>query len=264
MSDRAYTSAQTLFASLVAVFLVLPILIMIPVSFSATDVLQIPWNGTSLHWYESAFTDAKWRAALVTSLYVASMTMLASGVLGLSAAVGISNSSSGVAKGLQAFFVAPIIVPVVVFAIGIYIVLVRLHVSGSLLGLVLAHTVIATPFVTTTVNTSLQGLDVNLRSASLGLGASAIRTFYRITLPLVTSGLLSGLVLAFVISWDEVILAIFLTTPTMVTAPALIWQHVKYNITPEIAAVGTVLISVSLLLLGAAHVIRSVWSAPKH
>jgi putative spermidine/putrescine transport system permease protein len=249
MQTTLFGFARGLVVALTALFLVAPIFIIVPVSLTGSTVLQLPWDGISLRWYQSALANPLWRNAIWNSAVVACCTMTLSAGIGTLAAVGIAESSNRIAKILRSFFIAPIVAPVIVLAIGIYMVLVRIHMSGTMLGLVVAHSVLATPFVVVTVLSALQGMNPNLQLASLGLGASRVRTFLRITVPLLFPAILSGSVLAFVISWDEVVVAIFLTTPRLTTAPVLIWQYVKFNITPEIAAVGTMLVLVSIAVL---------------
>jgi putative spermidine/putrescine transport system permease protein len=147
------------------------------------------------------------------------------------------------------------VTPVIVLAVGIYMVFVRWGLSGTLLGLALAHTVLATPFVIVSVSASLQMLNPNLELASLGLGAGPVRTFRRVTLPLIMPGALSGAIFAFITSWDEVVVAIFLTNASLRTIPVVIWSQVRAEMDPTMAAVGTILIVVSALGLGLIHLL---------
>ncbi|WP_018099278.1 ABC transporter permease [Sinorhizobium meliloti] len=233
--------------ALVAFYLVLPILIIIPMSFSPTEFLELPWQGLSLRWYQAALANTRWHSAFADSALIAIATMVLAGVLGVAAALALSKSQSATAKLLAGLYMAPVTTPIVVLAIGLYMVLIRTSLSGSMYSLVIGHTVIALPYVFITTLTSLRLMSRNLVDASLSLGVGPIRTFFWVTFPLLRPALLAGLVLAFVVSWDEVELAIFLSTPGTVTAPVLLWQSIRFNVTPEIAAVGSMLIIVSLL-----------------
>lgn len=255
----ASAMGRTLFwvlVTLVGVFLLLPILVTIPISFTASRSIQFPPSGFSLRWYENILSSDVWVGATITSLKVATLTAAFSVVLGTAAALGLQRSSIPGKAFLNALVLSPLVTPVIVLAVGIYMVFVRLGLSGTLLGLALAHTVLAVPFVVVSVTASLQMLNPNLELAGLGLGAGPWRTFRRITLPLILPGVVSGAIFAFITSWDEVVVAIFLTNASLRTVPVVIWSEVRADLDPTMAAVGTVLILISALGLGAVHMLR--------
>lgn len=245
-----------IFVTLVGVFLLLPVLVTIPISFTASRSIQFPPSGFSFRWYENILSSDLWVGATITSLKVATLTALLSVVLGTAAALGLQRSSIPGKALLNALVLSPLVTPVIVLAVGLYMAFVRLGLSGTLLGLALAHTVLAVPFVVVSVTASLQMLNPNLELAGLGLGAGPWRTFRRITLPLILPGVVSGAIFAFITSWDEVVVAIFLTNASLRTVPVVIWSEVRAELDPTMAAVGTVLIVISALGLGAVYMLR--------
>jgi putative spermidine/putrescine transport system permease protein len=247
--------AHWIFTALVGAFLLLPMLITVPISFTDSRSIQFPPTGFSLRWYENIVSSDVWTSATITSLKVAVLTSIFSVVLGTSAALALQRAKLPGKALINALVLSPLVTPVIVLAVGIYMVFVRWGLSGTLLGLALAHTVLATPFVIVSVSASLQMLNPNLELASLGLGAGPVRTFRRVTLPLIMPGALSGAIFAFITSWDEVVVAIFLTNASLRTIPVVIWSQVRAEMDPTMAAVGTILIVVSALGLGLIHLL---------
>jgi putative spermidine/putrescine transport system permease protein len=156
----------------------------------------------------------------------------------------------------RALLLSPLVTPVIVLAIGTFMVFARWGLAGTYAGLIIAHSVLALPFVVVSVSASLQTLNPNLELAGLGLGAGPWRTFLRITLPLILPGMVAGAVFAFITSWDEVVTAIFLTTTTLRTIPVLVWGQVRTELSPAVAAVGTILIAISASGLAASLFVR--------
>jgi putative spermidine/putrescine transport system permease protein len=157
---------------------------------------------------------------------------------------------------LRAIVLSPLVSPVIVLAVGVFMVFARWGLSGTLLGLVIAHTVLALPFVVVSVTATLHGVNPNLELAALGLGARPWRTFRRITLPLIMPGVVTGAIFAFITSWDEVVIAIFMTTTSLRTVPVLVWGQMRTEISPAVAAVGTILIAISAAGLAAVSLLR--------
>ena len=201
-------------------FLILPILIIVPLSFSSGTFLTFPLPGVSLRWYEEFFASAPWQLALRNSLIVASATTVIATVLGTLAALGLTRARLPGQTLLLGLIVSPMVVPLVIVAVGVYFAYAPFGLTGSLLGLTLAHTALAVPFVVITVSATLQGFDPNQARAGASLGASPAVVFFRIVLPLILPGVVSGALFAFVTSFDEVVVALFLTGPGERTLPS--------------------------------------------
>jgi len=238
--------------AVVVVFLIAPMLIIVPMSFSASNELRFPPTGFSTRWYERFFADPLWTNAAVTSLEVGFATVIVSTVLGTLAALGLTRGRYPARVIVNGLILSPLVVPVVIIAIGMYFVFVDWRIAGTLPGLVAAHSVLAIPFVIVNVSVSLRTLDRNLELAAQNLGANPWRTFRRITFPLILPGIAAGAAFAFITSWDEVVVAIFLSSPLVRTLPVVMWSQVRSVIDPTIAAVATIVMlvtTVSLLLI---------------
>lgn len=234
---------------LTLLFLILPILVIIPLSFSDSSFLSYPMPGFSLRWYQNLWQSDEWMRAAKNSFIVAPMATLIATVLGTLAAVGL-NKADFPGKGLlMAILISPMVVPVVVVGVGVYFFFAQIGLSESYTGLILAHAALGAPFVVTTVAATLQGFNHNLVRASLSLGASPLRTFFRITLPVIAPGLISGALFAFATSFDEVVITLFIAGPGQSTLPRQMFAGIRENISPTIAALATILIVFSTCLL---------------
>jgi putative spermidine/putrescine transport system permease protein len=260
MTERLMGSAGRIGLALigvsVALFLVVPTLIVIPMSFNPDRILEFPPAGFSLRWYEQVFADPAWRTSLVNSLEAASMTAVLATAFGTATAYGLVRGRFRGRMLIAGLTLAPLVVPTVIVAIGMFAVYVRWKLTGSLLGVVIAHTTLAMPFVIVTVATSLRTMDVNLEAAARGLGARRWQTFRRVTLPLTLPGVAAGALFAFVTSWDEVVISLFLTSAKFVTLPVQMWTQVREVVDPTVAAVSTMLLTVTLTLGGLALLVR--------
>lgn len=237
------------FNLLALLFLVLPILVIIPLSFSDSTFLSYPMPGYSMRWYENLFHSEAWIRAAKNSFIVAPMATLIATVLGTLAAVGL-NKAEFPGKGLlMAVLISPMVVPAVVVGVGVYIFFAEIGLADSYTGLILIHAALGAPFVVTTVSATLQGFNYNLVRASQSLGASPLRTFFRITLPVIAPGLISGALFAFATSFDEVVITLFVAGPNQTTLPRQMFTGIRENISPTIAALATILIIFSTCLL---------------
>ncbi|MEM7534154.1 MAG: ABC transporter permease [Chloroflexota bacterium] len=245
-----------IFSVLAVIFLILPTLIIIPMSFSSGRTLKFPPPGYSLRWYENLFTSPIWTDSAVSSLQVAIFTVIVATVLGTIAALGLTRSQFTGKNLIQTIILSPLIIPLVIVAVGMFSVFVRWRIAGSILALVAAHTVLAIPFVVINVMASLRTLDRNLELASANLGAGPLRTFWYITLPLISPGALAGALFAFITSWDEIVIAIFLTSPTLRTLPVVMWTQVRTEVDPTIAAAATLLTLVTVILFTISSLLR--------
>ena len=249
--------ALLLLSVIVLLFLALPILVIVVVSFSSAAYLTFPPPAFGLRWYRAYLDSAAWLNATGLSLAVAAAVVVLSTILGTLAALGMTRLP-GAARGLVAGLVlSPLIVPTIVVAIGMYYAFSRYGLVGSRIGLVLAHTCLAVPFVVTSVSASLAGFDRRLEQAARSLGASPWGAFRQITLPLIRPGIVVGALFAFITSFDELIVALFLSGSGAVTLPRRMWDDLRFAIDPTIAAVSTLTIVLTVVLLGGAHLLRT-------
>ena len=242
--------------ALTVFYLLAPTLVIIPMSFTEASILSFPPQGFSLQWYEEMFTDRQWSSGMVNSLQVAVLTTILATVLGTLAALGLTRGRFPGRSLVNGFVLTPLIVPVVIIAIGMFSVFVQWRIAGSLLGLVVAHTALAMPFVIVNVGASLRTMDRNLELAAANLGADPRRTFTRITLPIILPGVVAGAIFAFITSWDEVVVAIFMTSARFRTLPVEMWEQVRQVVDPTVAAVATTLLVVTTALLLLLLVVR--------
>ncbi|OWW21777.1 ABC transporter permease [Noviherbaspirillum denitrificans] len=256
LTERAWFFILRGLNGLTLLFLVLPILVIVPLSFSESTFLSYPMPGVSLRWYQNLFESEEWMRAAKNSFIVAPAATLIATVLGTLAAVGL-NKAEFRGKGLvMAVLISPMVVPVVVVGVGVYLFFADIGLSESYIGLILAHAALGAPFVVTTVAATLQGFNHNLVRASLSLGASPLSTFFRITLPVIAPGLVSGALFAFATSFDEVVITLFVAGPGQSTLPRQMFSGIRENISPTIAALATILIVFSTCLLLALEWLR--------
>lgn len=236
-------------AALVILFLFLPMLIVVVLSFSSLSYLTFPPPSFSARWYEGLPSNPEWPHALWSSLKVGVPVAMLSVVFGVCAALVATRARVFWRSGFSALVAAPMMVPHIILAIGVYPTMVDAGLSGTFAAIVLAHTVIAMPFVFITVRASLQGYSATLELAAMTLGASWWVSFRRITIPMVLPGIVVGAIFAFTASFDELMLSLFLTTPETNTLPRVIWAHLSYQLSPDIAAVATLVLVLSCLLV---------------
>lgn len=234
-----------LWCVLVVIWLMAPILVIIPLGFSDAQSFKFPPEGWSLRWYSKFFSDPAWSEALVTSLVIAVLVMVVTTIVGTAAAYALDRGNLPGKNVLSALLLAPMIVPGIVTAVAILGVFIRWNLNGTLLGFVLAHTVIALPFTFVAITASLRSFDRKLERAAISLGGDPWYTFRRVTLPLVLPGVLSGAVFAFVTSLDEVVIALYLQTPDLRTLPVQMFNSVTIDVDPTIAAASTIILVVT-------------------
>ncbi len=231
-------------------FLLIPIIAIVPVSFSGGSSLSYPLPGFSLRWYREVFKSATLATMLWNSLFVAFFTTIFATVLGTMAAYGLTFTSFRFKNVIVGLLLTPMVVPLVITALAFYLAFAKLNILGSYAGIILAHTVLATPFVLVTVMATLQGFDRNLVRAALSLGAWPLPTFMTITLPLIFPGVLAGAIFAFVTSFDEIVVALFVSSPSTKTLPIELYAGLREQLTPAIIAIATLLIVFSVAFLG--------------
>ena len=233
-----WTNWQT---GIVLAFLIAPVLAIIPLSFNAGSYFSYPMTGFSLRWYEKALLNPDWQRAFLNSLGIGAMATLIATVLGTLAALGLSRSSFPWRSVIMPLLISPMIIPVVVVAVGFYMVFAPLGLTDSYAGVVLAHAALGTPFVVITVTASLLSFDRNLVRAAAGLGAPPWTAFRRVTLPLISPAVATGAIFAFATSFDEVVVILFIGGPSQRTVPRQMWSGIREAIDPSILAVATLL-----------------------
>ncbi len=228
-----------IFAIVVAILLVGPALVLIPLSFTADASFVFPPRDYSMRWYENFFSSRDWMEALSASLKIAFVTTIAATLIGGLAAFGIVRGRSRAASLAEALILVPRVVPAVIVAVAVYAVFLRSGLSSTYTGFVLAHTALAIPFVVLMVSAGIRNFDERLELAAASLGSSPIRRFFRVTLPLVWPGIASGAVLAFITSFDEVIVSLFLQGAFLRTLPVVMFSSIQDRIDPTIAVAST-------------------------
>lgn len=259
MHDSRFHAGRWLFytfCTMIFLFLILPVFVIIPISFSSARFLQFPPEGFSLQWYGEYFTSRTWVSATVLSFEVGILTMLFATILGTLASLALARSNFKGKKIIYALLLSPLIIPFIIVAVSLYYFFSKLHLIGSMWALVLAHIALALPFVVVNVTATLQGFDITLERAAFSLGASRLVTFFRVTFPLIRPGVITGALFAFITSFDEVVIAIFLSGARAVTLPKQMWDGIRIAINPTISAVASLLIAFSILLLLGAEILR--------
>ena len=244
------------FAGAVLVFLIAPIGVIVPLSFSAGSFLHFPLPGLSLRWYEDFFSSELWLPALKNSLIVGTGATLVATTLGTLAAFGFWRARFPLRRLLFGILLAPLVVPVVIVAVGVYFAFAKVGLVDGYLGLMLAHAALGAPFVLVTVLSTLSGFDRNLLNAAASLGAPPWLTFRRVALPIIFPGVFAGALFAFATSFDEVVVALLLTGPGQRTLPRQMFAGINDNISLTITAAGTLLILLACVLLVVAEALR--------
>lgn len=241
---------------LILLFLVLPILVVMPLSFNAEPYFTYPMAGWSTRWYEEFFQSEEWKLALKNTLIVGFASTVVATVLGVLASLGLMHPKLKGRVWITGILVSPMIVPVIITAVGVYFAFSPLGLTNSLLGLTLSHAALGVPFVVVTVTATLAGFNENLTRAGRNLGASPMTVFLRIKLPIIAPGVVSGGLFAFATSFDEVVVALFLTAADQRTVPRQMWSGVREQLSPTILAVATVLVAMSIGLLVTLELLR--------
>lgn len=237
------------FCAAVLFYLIAPILAVIPLAFNKDPFFTYPIHAVSLKWFWAFFHDQIWQISLRNSIVVGTAATLISTSLGTLAAVGLSRPNLPGRALIMALLVSPMIVPVVIAAVGMYFFYSTLGLANTLLGIMLAHAALGTPFVVITVTATMVGFDQSLVRAARNLGASPLSAFWRVTLPVIWPGILSGALFAFATSFDEVVIVLFLGGVEQRTIPRQMWVGLREQLSPTILAVAVMLITISVLML---------------
>ncbi len=295
--ERLWRRSYLVICGLIFLFLIAPILIVIPLSFNAepyftftAKMLSFDPTGYSMRWYDLLLTfgmtapdaardsswwadvwnNATWVRAAKNSIIIGFFSTILATVLGTLAALGLSRAEMPYRKTIMAILISPMIVPVIITATGLFFFYSNpcgviawagvepacFRLTGKYLGVVLAHATLGIPFVIITVTATLIGFDQSLIRASASLGASPSTTFFKVIMPLILPGVVSGALFAFVTSWDEVVMVIFLGAPDQQTLPRQMWNGIREQISPAILSVATILVIISILLLATVELLR--------
>lgn len=238
-------------------FLVLPTIIIVPMSLSDTAYLKFPPGGITLEWYSAYFSDADWMSSTWFSVKIAAATATTATVVGTMTALAVAKGDPPFKGAIQAMALGPLIVPHVVLGVALYLVFSPLHLTGTFVGFLIAHTVLAVPFVVITVTAALQRLDPALELAALNCGASRLQAFFLITMPNIAPGIAGGAVFAFLASFDEATVAFFISDAGGKPIGRKMFEDIDFNLTPVIAAASTVFVVASLLLIAVARLVSS-------
>ena len=281
--ERAWAWAYRVICGLILLFLIAPILIVIPLSFNAEPyftftekMLALDPDGYSLRWYDTLFTfgmqapdgvrdggwwadawnNAHWIRAAKNSIIIGFFSTLLATALGTLAALGLSRPEMPFRSAVMAILISPMIVPIIITATGLFFFYSWTGLAGSYVGVIMAHATLGIPFVIITVTATLVGFDHSLTRAAASLGASPTTAFFRITMPLILPGVISGALFAFVTSFDEVVVVLFVAAHDQQTIPRQMWNGIREQISPAILAVATILVVVSIALLTTVELLR--------
>jgi len=231
------------------IFLLFPLLTIIPLSFNSGEFMHYPLQGLSLQWYEDFFSSEEWRRAVKNSIIVGFFATILATVLGTVAAVGINRADFPGKQLLLALLISPMMIPLVITALSLYLFYARLGLNDTYVGLILAHAILGMPFVLITVSATLQSFDTNLIRAGTSLGASPFQVFPHIIMPNISPGIASGAMFAFATSLDEVVVVLFVAGPEHRTLPRQMFAGIREHLSPTILAAATVLIVVAGLFM---------------
>ena len=250
---------------LVFFFLIAPLFVILPLSFNAEQyihfskgMIALDPDAFSLRWYEDMIYGTKnpWRLATKNSLIIAFFATIGSTILGTVAALGLSSRHMPYKAAFMALLISPMIVPLIISGTAIFFFMAKVGLAATHTGIILSHIILGTPFVVITVTATLTGFDHSVTRAASSLGSNPVNTFMKITLPLILPGVISGALFAFVTSFDEVVVVLFLAGLENTTIPIQMWVGLREQLSPTIMAVATCLIIMSTLILVSAELLR--------
>ena len=261
--QKAWFYGFRVLCGLIFFFLIAPIIIIIPLSFNAEDfftftpgMLALDPEAYSLDHYRDFFYNPNWQQPLWNSIRIAPAATVLSVALGTLAAIGLSQSHVPFQGAIMAILISPMIVPLIISAAGMYFFYSRIGLQGTYLGVVLAHAALGIPFVIITVTATLVGFDKSLTRASASLGADPVTTFFKVQMPLILPGVISGGLFAFITSFDEVVVVLFVGSAGQKTLPWQMFTGLREQISPTILAAATILVAISILLLTVVELLR--------
>ncbi|MES9901161.1 MAG: ABC transporter permease [Sedimenticola sp.] len=261
--ERSWYYSYRVICALIFIFLIGPILVIIPLSFNAEpyftftqEMLSLDPAGYSLRWYEDFFGSEVWMESIKNSFIIGIAATILATVLGTIAALGLSRPQMPFRTLIMSILISPMIVPLIISAAGMFFFYSKVNLAQTFIGVVLAHTALGIPFVVITVTATLSSFDNTLTRAAAGMGATPAFAFRKVVLPLVTPGVVSGALFAFITSFDEVVIVIFLAGVNQRTIPLQMWSGIREQISPTILAVATILVAISIALLTVLELLR--------
>ena len=275
-TQRTYYYAYLFFCFLVFFFLIAPLVAIIPISFSKSPFMlftegMLAWppdpEAWSLRWYrymigiceDKVLTTPcgnKWMRGTVNSFFVGSISTLLATALGTLAALGLSRPHMPFKGLIMSILISPMIVPLIITAAGMFFFYAKINLVYTFTGIILAHVALSTPFVVITVTATLVGFDTNMTKASQSLGARPMRTFFKVIMPLILPGVISGALFAFITSFDEVVIVMFMASLDQLTIPKQMWAGIRQEISPVILCMATCLVALSIFLLTTVELLR--------
>ncbi|MEH6404815.1 MAG: ABC transporter permease [Sneathiella sp.] len=248
---------------LILLFLIAPILVIIPLSFNSEPyfsftegMMSLDPDAFSMRWYEDIINNKQWIHSAKNSVIIAFFATIIATVLGTVAALGLSRPEMPYRGAIMGLLISPMIVPLIISGAGMYFFYSKVGLSQTMVGMVLAHAALGTPFVVITVTATLTGFDQSLIRAANNLGATPTYAFFKVTMPLIMPGMISGGLFAFITSFDEVVVALFLSGFEQRTIPRQMWSGIREQISPTILAVATILVLISIALLATLELLR--------
>ena len=276
--QRTYYYAYLFFCAVVFFFLVEPLIAIVPISFSVSPFMvftegMLAWppdpEAWSLRWYRNMIGDCsaevvsstvpcstKWMKGTVNSFYIGIIATFIATVLGTMAALGLSRPHMPYKALIMSILISPMIVPLIITAAGMFFFYARINLVYTFTGVILAHVALATPFVVITVTATLVGFDMNMVKAAQSLGAKPMRTFFKVIMPLILPGIISGALFAFITSFDEVVIVMFMASIDQLTIPKQMWAGIRQEISPVILCMATCLVILSIVLLTTVELLR--------
>ena len=276
--QRTYYYAYLFFCAVVFFFLIAPLIAIVPISFSVSPFMvftegMLAWppepEAWSLRWYRNMIGDCsaevvsstvpcstKWMKGTVNSFYIGIIATLIATVLGTMTALGLSRPHMPYKALIRSILISPMMFPLIITAEGIFFFYARINLVYTFTGVILAHVALATPFVVITVTATLVGFDMNMVKAAQSLGAKPMRTFFKVIMPLILPGIISGALFAFITSFDEVVIVMFMASIDQLTIPKQMWAGIRQEISPVILCMATCLVILSIVLLTTVELLR--------
>ena len=261
--ERVWHYAFIAICAAVFLFLIAPLIVIIPLSFNSLpyftfteEMLALEREAFSMRWYEDFWSREIWRRSIVNSLFIAVCSTVLATALGTVAALGLSRPHMPFRAFIMGLLISPVIVPLVITAAGIFFFYARIGLTGTYLGIILAHTALGTPFVVITVTATLIGFDHSMTRAAAMCGADPMRVFLKVVMPLILPGVIAGALFAFVTSFDEVVVVLFVASVEQQTIPRQMWAGIREEISPTILAVATLLIVFSVAVMTTIELLR--------
>ncbi len=261
--EKIWHYSYLVICAAIFIFLIAPILTIIPLSFNAepyftftTKMLHFDPAGYSLRWYHNLFNSQEWMSSIRNSFFIAISSTIISTTLGTVAAVGLSRRQMPARAFITAILISPMVVPLIVTGAALFSFYARLNLTSTFFAIIMSHVVLGTPFVIITVTAAMSGFDQSLIRAAQNLGANQVTTFFKVILPLLLPGVISGALFAFMTSLDEVVVVIFLAGPAQTPMTVRMFSGLRENISPTILAIATILVLISVVLLTSLELLR--------